>query len=217
MNFSYLNTRFVAPLILAILSMLLMNSVGVALTSTGQASTGQDADKSLDIERYADEPLELVELKIGDQPIKDKIATKFRLNSQGVDTVSFKQRDGWFRHLQIRMRNVSGKPIYGVRAHLRFRPSGTDNIYSVPLAGFTQLRQGVLEPNADITLSVTEQAWGLTEDIRKQFGVNPDLTPVSFGIDIVQFSDLQWSKGHMLRRDPEHPNRWIPIDKVVPG
>ena len=211
MRFSYLNTRF-APLLLVIPTMLLMNSVGVAL-----ASTGQDADKSLDIERYADEPLELIELRIGDQPIEDKIAMKFRHNSGGADTVSFKQRDGWFRHLQVRLRNVSSKPIYGVRAHLIFGPSDTKTLYSLPLAGSTQLRRGVLLPGADITLTVTEQAWNLTADILKHYGVNPDLAPVSFGIDVVQFSDLQWSKGQMLRRDPENSNRWIPVDKVVPG
>jgi hypothetical protein len=213
MKYSYLNTRLFALLVLVVLSMLLMTSPGLALTSTRQ-----DADKSLDIERYPDEPLELVELKVRDQPIKDKIATKSRHNSFGQDTVTFKEREGWFKHLQVRLRNVSGKPIYGVGAHLFFRPSDTKTFYSLPLVGFTQLGRGVLEPGADITLAVTEQAWSLTADILKQFGVNPDVAPVSFGIDVVRFSDgLQWSKGQMLRRNPDNPNRWIPVDKVVPG
>jgi hypothetical protein len=73
MKYSYLNARSVALLLLVIPSLLLMNSGVVAHTSPIQ-----DADKTLDIERYPDEPLELVELKIGDQPIKDKIATKWR-------------------------------------------------------------------------------------------------------------------------------------------
>ncbi len=213
MKYSYLiNIRFVALLVLVIPSMLLMNSVVVA-----HKSPSQDTDKSLDIERYADEPLELVEFKIEDQPIKDKIATKSR-HSSVLDTVTFKEREGWFKHLQVRLRNVSGKPIYGVRAHLFFRPSYTKTLFSLPLAGSTQLGQGVLEPGADITLTVTEQAWSLTADILKHYGVNPDLAPVSFGVDVVRFGDdLQWSKGQMLRRDPNNPKLWRPVDKVVPG
>ncbi len=212
MKYSYLNTRFVALLVLVIPSMLLMNSVVVAHTSPIQ-----DADKSLDIERYPDEPLELVELKIADQPIKDKIATKWRHNSIGQDTVTFKEREGWFRHIQVRLRNVSGKTIAGVGANLYFRPSEARVLYSLPLAASTQLGQGVLEPGADITLTVTEQAWSLTADILKRYDVNPDLAPVSLGVDAVRFGDgLQWRRGHLLRPDPDNAYRWIPVDKVVP-
>src|SRR6266542_2983962 len=90
MKYSYLiNIRFVALLVLVIPSMLLMNSVVVA-----HKSPSQDTDKSLDIERYADEPLELVEFKIEDQPIKDKIAKKYR-HSSVLDTVPSKsEMDG---------------------------------------------------------------------------------------------------------------------------
>ncbi len=201
-----------ARLVLLTFLVFLMSSEGVALQSTVQ-----DADKSLDIERFADEPLEMVELKIGTQSLKDRIATKFpRQNGVGIDTISFKERDGWFRQLQVKLRNVTSKPIYGVRAHLYFRPSGSDTLYSLPITGFTQLGQGVVEPGAEITLVVTEQAWTLTADILKTHSVNPDLVPVSFGIDVVQFDDLQWSKGRMLRKDPQNPNRWITSDKVVP-
>jgi len=34
----------------------------------------------------------------------------------GLDTVKFKEKEGWFKHLKVRLRNVSGKPIYGLRA-----------------------------------------------------------------------------------------------------
>ena len=43
-------------------------------------SPGQDIEKSLDIERYANEPLELIELKVGEQPVKDRITIKSRRN-----------------------------------------------------------------------------------------------------------------------------------------
>ena len=164
------------------------------------------AQKSLNIERYGDEPLQLIGLKIGSQSIADKIAHDAHLNSAGIDTITFKEHDGWFRNLEFRLRNISGKPIYGVRSHLFFRPSETKTVYSLPLAAFTQSGQGVLEPGGEITLTVTEQAWTLTAEILKYYDVDPDKTVVSFGVDAVQFSDNeQWTKGRMLRHTPTSP------------
>ncbi len=112
-----LNTKLTSELGLAILITLFVSPVALAFQAT------QETDKSLSIERYSDEPLDLVELKIGSQSLKDRIATTFRReNGAGVDTVSFRERQGWFRQLEIRLRNVTSKPIYGVSARLFFRP-----------------------------------------------------------------------------------------------
>ena len=195
MKYLFLNRRFVALLVLVFPAMLLMNLVAFA----------QDGDKSLNIERYGDEPLQLVGLKIGSQSITDNLPVNARHNSVGVDTITFNQRDGWFRNVEFKLRNISGKPIYGVSSHLFFRPSETKTVYRLPLAGSSQAGQGVLEPGGEITLIVTEQAWTLTKEILKYYDVDPDKTVVSFGVDVVQFSDNeQWSKGRMLRLDPPH-------------
>ena len=193
-----LNRQSVPFLVLVFTVMVPMNSVVFA----------QDNDKSLNIERYADAPLQLVGLKIGSQSITDKIPADAHHNSVGVDTFTFKQRDGWFRNLEVKLRNVSGRPIYGVSSHLFFQPSEAKTVFSLPLAGFTQLGQGVLEPGGELTLTVTEQAWAVTAEILKHYNVDPDKSVVSFGVDVVQFSDNeQWSKGRMLRLNPPAPDR----------
>jgi len=200
-------SKLLVPLALLIVSGLLVDSIHA------RQSPAQDAEKSLDIERYANEPLELIELKIGEQPLKDRITIKSRRNDEGLDSVKFKASDGWYKQVWIRMRNVSDRPIYGVVAQLYFQPSYTRTLFSLPLAASTRLKQGVLEPGADIILTVSDQAWSLTADILKQHGVEPDLASVKFRIDMVRFGDdLQWSKGHQLRRDPDNPNRWNVTD-----
>ncbi len=182
------------------------------LRGRAHAFTGQDADKTLDIARYTVEPLKLVALKVGERDLKNSIAIKSRRDNGGVDTVTFKDQDGWFRRVQIQLRNVSNRSIHGVSAHLYFHPSFTTTLYSLPLAGSTPLKQGVLEPGADITLTVTEQAWNLTSDILLRHNINPDLSSVSFDVDMVQFGDdLRCSRGSMLRSNPANPNMWIPI------
>lgn len=199
--------------------LLIFLATGFVLAPFGQAanSAGQDADKSLDIERYPNEPLELVELKVGEQAIKNKITIKFRRNDEGLDSVTFKERDGWFRRIRVRMRNTSGKPIVGVRAHLYFKPPGSQTLFSVDLNASTELKQGLLEPDAEVDLAVVEQRWNLTADILKQHAVDPDLASVTLSVENVAFRDgLQWHKGHIVHRDPDNPNRWIPIGKVGP-
>lgn len=210
-NLKVLICRLAKPFVFVIMTTFFMNSLGVA------GEVVELTDRSLDIERYDDEPLELVEIRIGTKSLKNNIATKYRRpNGVGVDTIKFLEEKGWYRHLQIRMRNVTSKQIYGVRARLFFRREDRNTVYTLPLTGVTRLGQGVLEPNTEIVFEVTEQAWRLTSEILKKHDVDPDILPVSFGIDAIQFDDLQWSKGKMLRRDPNNSNRWIPIDKLSP-
>lgn len=204
------STSLLVTLLACVATAFVVEPIGHTARSPVQA-----AEKSLDIERYPNEPLEMVELKVGEQPVQGRITVKFRRNDEGLDSVTFKEHDGWFRRILISLRNVSGRPISGVRAHLYFQPAYTRTLFSLPLVGSTVLKQGVLEPGAEIILTVSEQSWDLTAGILKQHGVNPDLASVKFAIDIVRFSDdLQWSRGHLLRPDPDNPNRWIPIDKV---
>jgi hypothetical protein len=131
--------------------------------------------------------------------------------------VSFKETDGWFRRLNLKFRNVSGKTIVGVRASLYFQPPNDKSLYSLPLASPTLLNQQSVLSDGTINLVVTDQAWALTAGILKRYDVNPDQASVSFAVDAVAFvDDLQWSRGLMLHRDPTNPNRWIPVDKVTP-
>src|SRR5258705_8571294 len=62
-------------------------------------SAPQESERTLDIERFASEPLELVEMKVRDQSIKDKIKTKSRSNGKGLVRVTFTAEQGWLRHL----------------------------------------------------------------------------------------------------------------------
>jgi hypothetical protein len=177
----------------------------------------QDTDKTLDITRYSNEPLKLVDLRVGEQDIKDKIKGKARSESWSLETVTFKERNGWFKHILIKMRNVSGRPIYGATAYLYFAPPGSSKtVFSLSLLSSTLLKQGVAEPGDEITFTVSDQAWNLTADILDKYGVNPDLASVQFSIESIRFaSDLQWMNGQLLRPDPNNPNKWNVIDMKV--
>lgn len=174
----------------------------------------QDDDKLLDIERYPHEPLELVDLKVSEQSVKSKIKVKLRRGRHGLDDAKFKDKSDWFKRVSVRLKNVSGKPIVGLSAYMYFKPPGSKVLFSLGLFGSTQLKRGVLEPNDEINLTVSDQSWNQTANILMQYGVDANLSSVTLFIESVLFSDgLRWSKGQMLRRDPDNPNKWISIDK----
>ena len=192
--------------------LVLVISVLLLTGAAGPAVNSQENEKALKIERYQNEPLQLVEIRIGDQSVNAELATKPIVTSERLDTITFKQTAGWYRHLEIRLRNVSGKLINGIRASLYFHPVHTEAIFSVPFSAFSPSGNGILEPGAETTLIITEQAWILSEDILKRHLVDPEQSPAFFGLATVSFDrSLEWSKGQMLRRDPDNPNRWTVI------
>ncbi len=206
---SNLNIPLAGLLLVVVASAGLFGSSGYA-----GKSSAQDAEKSLDIERYTNEPLELVDLHVGAQPIKNKITAKSRKNSDGIDSVKFKEKEGWFKRVSARLRNVSGQPITGLRAFLYFQPPGSRRLYSLPLTHSSkQVRRGELPPGAEIDLSVSEDVWGMTAGMIKQRGADAERATVTLSVESVMFGEkLQWNRGQLLRPSPDDPKRWTPID-----
>ena len=198
-------------------ALLMVSIMGLLFHSLGHAS--QDDEKSLEIERYPNEPLELVDLRIRDKAVKDGIKIKFRENISkwGRDHVKFKEQDGWFKHVKIRLRNVSGRPIYGLRAGLHFEQPGLKMLFSLPLVWAKNLKSEPLQPNDEIDLEVSDQLLDRALGRMRMYGVDPNLASVSFSLDDAYFSeDLMWSRGTLLRRDPNNRNKWGPVDKPTP-
>jgi hypothetical protein len=179
----------------------------------------QDVEKSLEIERYPDEPLELVDVKIRDKAVKDGIKVKFRDNVSkwGRDNVKFKEQDGWFKHLKIKLRNVSGKPIYGIRAGLHFQQPGVKTLFGLPLVWTKNLKSEPLQAGDEIDLEVTDLELNRALERMREYGADVNLSSVSFSLDDAYFGDdLMWSRGKLLRRDPNDRYKWDPVDNPVP-
>jgi len=190
--------------------------MGLPLASIGQARAllAQDSEKSLAISRNANEPLELVDLKISEQSVKDKIKVKSRTGDegrQGLDTVRFQDKNDWFNRVRIKLRNVSGQTIVGFQAYLYLKPPGSEALFATSFKGDKQLEHTLLEPGAEIEIMLDKESFTRTLIRLKQYGWDADSAEVTFSLGIVAFSDgLQWHKGHMLRRDPDNLDRWIP-------
>ena len=191
--------------------------IGHEGSRAGSAQT-QGLEKTLEIERYPDEPLQLVNLRIGTQSVKDRIKQKFRDNISrwGTDNVKFNEKDDWFKRVSITLRNTSNKPVYGLEGYLFFKPAGFPMIFSLPLTGSKELRHDPLQPGAEFELSVNQGLLNYTLADLKNRGTDVSGADVSFSLDTVIFSDeLQWYRGQLLRPDSSVPDKWVPINQPV--
>ena len=70
--------------------------------SRGVPVPAQEPDRVLEIERYPDEPVQLVDLRIGTQSVKDHIKPKFKdpASKWATDRVTFKEKDDWFKRVR---------------------------------------------------------------------------------------------------------------------
>lgn len=175
------------------------------------AESTQTREKSLDIERYPNEPLELLDIKIGEQSVKANTRSKSRRGGEGLDTVTFEGENGWFRHITVRLRNVSGKTIYGMRALLYFRPPDTRNMFSLQLSYAPRANpRGRLTPGDEVELVVDALRFDMTMELMRKQGVDADAATVILAVESASFGeDQQWNRGQILRRDPINPDRWI--------
>ncbi len=134
----------------------------------------QELDRTLEIERYPDEPLQLVSLRIGTQSLKENIKQKSTdpQSKWGIDSVKFNEKDDWVKRLSITLRNASDKPIHGLTGMLFFKPLAIRKMFGLQLTFSKQLRQEPLQPGAEIELWVNESALDRTLSDAKSQGAD---------------------------------------------
>ena len=176
----------------------------------------QEAEKVLMIERHGYEPVALVALKIGTQSVTDRIRTSFRdaKGKDGLDRVSFKETDDWFKRVSVTLRNTSTQPVYGLSSYLYLKPPGQQVLFGLPLTLSRKLKDEPLQPGAEIEMTVSLDQVNKTLENLMVYGV-VDAKPadVTFRVDGVWFSEkLQWTSGNLVQPDPTTPLKWIPVD-----
>ena len=200
---------------LTVVVLVLVLAVWVANEGSHAAVQPQETDKVLEIEKYPNEPVELVKLNIGTQSVKSLIKQKFKDNKSkwGLDTVKFKEKDDWYKRVSITLRNTSDKTVYGLRAYLFFKPAGYPMSFSVRLTS-RDLWRDPLAPAGEVEIVATPSALNQMFADAENRGINMSQMVVSFSLDAVIFSDeLQWYRGKMLHPDSATPGKWVPVDQ----
>lgn len=206
-----------------LVSLVAVVAAGLLFSLIGHArkSAAQDAEKSLNISRYPDEPLELVDLKMGQTSVKGGIKSKVkdRRSQSVVDDVKFREKDDWSRNVKVRLRNISGRPIYSLSVSLFFQHTSSRTAFEIPLrrAENRDLKKQPLQPGDEIDLEVKDKDFNETMTMIRQYGLDPSGLPVILDVHSVLFGDdFGWFGGTLMRRDPNNPQKWDAVDKPAP-
>ena len=115
---------------------------------THSETAPQRSEQSLLIERHGNEPLELIDVKIGDLSVKSKIKSKWRRGDDGYDEATFAATEDWPKNIRLRVRNISGKQLTGFQAYIYLKPPAGEHMFSVDLKGpgTTRLEHTALTP-----------------------------------------------------------------------
>lgn len=216
-QFVILFTRLLFALVVCstVLTLLIRGTSNPARARIPQA---QNDEKSLNIERYPNEPFELLDVKIGSNSVKSNIKEKFRdKRSQiGIDHVKFRDEDDWSKKMKIRLRNVSGRAIYGMSASLFFEHYEPRMAFEISLDRMQHrnLKSDPLQPGDEVDLEVTDAEFSKAMARSRKFGLNPnELIPVLSVRSALFTDDFGWFGGTFMRRDPNNPQKWDAVDK----
>ncbi|HZJ46792.1 MAG TPA: hypothetical protein VFD63_23650 [Pyrinomonadaceae bacterium] len=193
---------------------------GGLLIQIGRAAKNNlpaQAGKSLYLETFSNQPLQLVDIRIGENSVKDKIVKHSTTGDEGLDVVEFRESADWHKRVWLKLRNSSGKAITSFKAYLYFRNTDMRTVlFSMPLERYRKIKGGPLRSGEEIELRINQAAHRFTSGIAKHYGADLDASSVTFSVQNVMFSDdLQWNKGRLLRPDPLDSNRWNVIDGVA--
>lgn len=187
-------------------------SAVLLITSVGVFGVGE---RKLEIQRYPDEPMQLTDLRISGESVKDRIAQlKTSENKWSTDGVSFSDTEDWYKRVSFTYKNVSDKPVRGVRAFLFFKVANEQKYYQLPLRSLRDVWRNPLQQGEEVELTVFDTDWEKTALLLKQDGVDANACAVSFSLDSAIYSEkLWWDRGHLLHPDPSEPNKWIPVNE----
>ena len=212
--------RFIVALaVFAIAVTLLIKGISNPATAhTPNRESIQEGERLLNIERYPNEPFELVDLRVGLSSLKGGIKSKFKdhRSQVGVDDVKFRDKEDWPKHVKIRLRNISGRPIYAMSASLYFQHYSPRMAFEVTLhrAKKRDLKKEPLQPNDEIDLEVNQDSFNKAITQIMQYGLNSNDLTVLLAVNSALFSDdFGWFGGSFMRRDPHNRQKWDAVDK----
>lgn len=176
----------------------------------------QESERTIKRKTWKNEPLEIQSLKV-----------------KGIN-VSFNQKflngNDWFGGLAVNVKNISNKTIVFIDLTLNFPPSGgaTEPASEHLLYGQEPLPPGEtdgatltksqlpLQTNSTATLTLDDYQG--TRDFLNEVGQPQSIGEIELEISEVVFNDgTKWSRGSLLKRDPNDSNKSIPIQNPSSG
>lgn len=170
----------------------------------------QDKKSRVVKEQHYEGPVEIVGLSIQGQT-----ANFLKEISAGKD---------WLKTLTLNIKNNHNKSIVHMEVGLEIAKAGKMDYPLLLSINFGQMPPTAEEnqplkllkkvaPNSTKKLSLSESSYNFLVNYMRENQVD-DIDEVEVSIQFVLFDDdTAWSKGHLMRRDPNNPNNWV-VDGV---
>ena len=194
-------------------SLQILTSIALTVFLLPVVAFAQQKDRVLKKIERKNEPLKILKLKVkGKQVIFNQ---KFIVDEED-----------WFRNLTVSVKNVSDKTIVYFDLRLNFPPTGTaqrtssDHLlyghYPPPPGetGTPHPDQPPLQPGDIATVVLTDYEG--TRAFLNQTGQAQSIKEIQISIEDIIFVDgTMWNGGVLMKRDPNDPNSWIPIEGPI--
>lgn len=153
------------------------------------------------------EPIEFVDLKVKGKSVKPG--------------VPFEAEDDWLSGLTVTLKNISGRPIVGVKVDVEIPVFDTDLRRFVlaslsygrdlrPLKFYDKkFKSEPIEDGQSTTLVLTEGMYSGIQQTRADLGSLPDFERVRiYLLTVIYDDDTAWVDGLIVRRDADDSGRW---------
>lgn len=201
---------FFLPLILAVFS--------VPLSSLTVTVSQQEQERLVE-KKSREEPIKIISLKTKKRPLK--LGLKFT------------DDDDWLRGFSVKVGNTSGKGIRFISIELSFpRPKDRDGAQDPPLSHTitygemppapgetaTPEQSRLVLPGDTVNLLLPDSEYEGLRSFLQRLNYPASIRHLVLRVEDVVFDDgTMWHAGMLLRRDPDHPDRWIPVGQGTGG
>jgi hypothetical protein len=174
---------------------------------------GQPSQKSITYSRQDDQPLRF-----------DKIQAAGKLIEVEADSETkkdFEGDDDWMRGLVVTLNNTSNKNIVSIRLFLLFPETTVAgpmmgfplSFGRIPKNSYDRSYDNLLKPGEKVDLVLTDDKHNDLRSFLKSRSFSK-VNNVRLKLESVIFDDdIMWLGGLFMRRDPNNPKQWNPIDK----
>jgi hypothetical protein len=198
------------PLRRATMTAMICCLVAFVFQNSVTAVRAQAEKKAVSLAETIKPPLKFAALKVGGQD---------RKFAEG-----FEAELDWVKALAFELENISGKPIVFLQINVNFpetRATGNLMSYSVifgerPWAKVKDVAPLSFKPGQSFGVSLDQEKEKIAKFIMSRQPIET-IQKVELEIGFVVFEDkTAWSAGTMMRRDPDNPGRFIPLEGESP-
>ncbi len=170
-----------------------------------QDQSPNQAKRSLSKRDLPNEPIKILDIKIKGKPVQ--------LNSEMAGD------EDWLKGFYLKVKNTSSQPILYLSFHLRFREDSSSQVllnhqfsYGRPPVPDAPGEPKLLLPGDTAELTLSDRVYDSLRGFIEKRVPSANIRSADIELSMVIFEDdSAWVSGGWMRRDPNNPRKWKPI------